>query len=426
MSIKLQPVRGTHDILPEESRKRRFIVDTWQRVAQAYGYGEIQTPMFETSEVFHRTLGDTSDVVTKETYSFTDRGGESLTLRPEFTAAVVRAFISEGLTQDLPQKFFYHGPAFRYERPQKGRLRQFHQVGVELLGAAEPEADVETIALAAQGLRTLGLLKKTTLQINTLGDAESRKNYRGALVEYFTGHRDALSEDSRARLEKNPLRILDSKDPQDKPLVAHAPSLHHFLTADAAQFYAAVNRGLGSLGIAVIQNPRLVRGLDYYNHTVFEFVAADGLGAQNTVLAGGRYDGLVAQMGGPEIPGVGWAAGIERMLALMDDAAFPPPASCVAVIPVGETTADAAWKLAQDLREAGIAVDMSYRGNVGKRMKRADKIGAGYAVMLGEDELKAHAVALKNLATGEQKIVPQAELITLLKMDSRLRGNDKE
>ena len=415
MSQKLQPVRGTHDVLPEESRKRRFIADAWRAIAGTYGYGEIQTPIFEMSEVFHRTLGDTSDVVTKETYTFNDRGGESVTLRPEFTAAVVRAFISEGLTQDLPQKFFYHGPAFRYERPQKGRLRQFHQVGVELLGAAEPEADVEMIALAAQGLKTLGLEKKTRLEINTLGDAPSRKAYREALVEYFTRHRDKLSEDSKIRLEKNPLRILDSKDAKDKQLIEFAPEMGKFLTTDAIEFFAAVNEGLSELSIKAVPNLRLVRGLDYYNHTVFEFVADDGLGSQNTVLAGGRYDGLVAQMGGPDVPGVGFAAGVERLLALMDEAAFPLKQQYVTVVPVDDAANDAAWKLAQQLREAGISVDMSYRGNVGKRMKRADKIGVAYAVMLGDDEIKTQSVALKNLATGEQKTVPQAELITILK-----------
>ena len=415
MSQKLQPVRGTHDILPEESRKRRHIVDMWHKAAAVFGYGEIQTPVFEMTEVFHRTLGDTSDVVTKETYTFDDRGGESITLRPEFTAAVVRAFISAGLTQDLPQKFFYHGPAFRYERPQKGRLRQFHQVGAELLGAAEPEADVELIALAAHGLKALNLAGKVTLELNTLGDAQSRKNYREALVAYFSGHRDQLSEDSKNRLEKNPLRILDSKDPKEKPLIEKAPAMREFLTPEATQFFESVTKGLLALKIDFVINDRLVRGLDYYNHTVFEFVASDGLGSQNTVLAGGRYDGLVAQMGGPDIAGVGFAAGLERMLALVDEQAFPKAPACVAVVPVSDAATDAAWAIAQQLRDAGINVDMSYRGNVGKRMKRADKIGAAFAVMIGEDEIKTHSVALKNLATGQQQTVLQSELIKLLK-----------
>lgn len=412
---KLQPVRGTHDNLPQECRKRRHIVETWRHVAATYGYGDIETPVFEMSEVFHRTLGDTSDVVNKETYTFVDRGGESLTLRPEFTASVVRAFITAGLTQDLPQKFFYYGPAFRYERPQKGRLRQFHQVGVELLGVVEPEADVEMIALAVQGLKSLGLGNKIELHLNTLGDAKSRADYREALVAYFTCHRDALSDDSKSRLEKNPLRILDSKDPNDKALAVNAPSMEAFMTSEAKAFFVRVTQGLDDLGIAYTLNSHLVRGLDYYNHTVFEFVASDGLGAQNTVLAGGRYDGLVEQMGGPEIAGVGFAAGLERLLALVDEALFPKAPACVAVVPVGEAAERAVWQLAQDLRNAGIVVDVAYRGNAGKRMKRADKIGAAFAIMLGDEELQSGTVALKELASGVQKTVPQAELINLLK-----------
>ncbi len=414
MSPKLQPVRGTHDILPEECRKRQYITDTWRRIAETYGYGEIQTPMFEASEVFHRTLGDTSDVVTKETYTFNDRGGESLTLRPEFTAAVVRAFISEGLTQDLPQKFFYYGPAFRYERPQKGRLRQFHQVGVELLGATEPEADVETIALAAHGLKALGLDKKVRLEINSLGDLQSRGTYRAELVQYLTRHRNDLSEISRARLEKNPLRILDSKEPQDQEIIKLAPMMLMSLNPTSMKFLQNVQAGLKALGITFTMNPHLVRGLDYYSHTVFEFTT-EALGAQNTVLAGGRYDGLVYVMGGPEVSGIGWAAGLERMQALMEEPIFPALPKCVAVVPVGESAENAAWLLARTLREAGLVVDMAYRGNVKKRMARANKIGAAFAVMLGEDEMKINSVALKNLSTGEQQTVLQSDLSELLR-----------
>jgi histidyl-tRNA synthetase len=412
MATKLQPVRGTHDILPAENRQRRYLGGVWRELAERYGFGEISTPVFEFTEVFHRTLGDTSDVVTKETYTFTDRGGESLTLRPEFTAAVVRAFLSEGsLANELPCKFFYHGPAFRYERPQKGRLRQFHQVGVELLGAAEPEADVEVIALAAQGLKALGLSDKVTLEINSLGDAQSRKAYREALVAYLSAHHGGLSEESRVRLEKNPLRVLDSKDEGDRTIVAGAPVLEAHFTAEAQAFYARVREGLERLGIAYTPNHRLVRGLDYYNHTVFEFTTTQ-LGAQGTVLAGGRYDGLVAMMGGGDVPGVGWAAGVERMLALVDFAnvaAVNPPAP-VAVVPIGEAAEREAWVLAQQLREAGFAVDVAYKGNAGKRMKRADKIGAQAALMLGDDELAQGTVALKILATGEQKTVARSAL----------------
>ncbi|MBV8938444.1 MAG: histidine--tRNA ligase [Alphaproteobacteria bacterium] len=407
MQQRLQPVRGTHDIFPEESAKRRFIEEQWRRAAQAYGFGEIATPVFEQTEVFHRTLGDTSDVVTKETYTFLDRGGDSLTLRPEFTASVVRAFISAGLTQNLPQKFFYQGAAFRYERPQRGRLRQFHQVGVELLGAPEPEADVEVIALAAQGLNALGLLPHVTLEINSLGDAASRDAFRAEIVSYFTPHREKLSEESKIRLEKNPLRILDSKSDEDRLLIKDAPTYDRCLSESARAFKQSVWSGLENLGVMrqvnVVWNPRLVRGLDYYNHTVFEFTTAR-LGAQGTVLAGGRYDGLVPQMGGPDVAGVGFAAGVERMLALMEEinASFPLPPPVITVIPMGEAAEATAWKLAISLREQGFCVDIAYRGNAKKRFQRADRIGAALALILGEDELKSGGVTVKDLRDGRQ------------------------
>ena len=415
MSQKLQPVRGTHDILPEEALKRREIQSRLSAVAGLYGYGEIATPVFEFSDVFHRTLGDTSDVVTKETYTFTDRGGESLTLRPEFTASVVRAFISNGLQQELPFKVFYHGPAFRYERPQKGRLRQFHQFGAELLGAAEPMADVEVIAMAAQLLAALGLEKQVTLELNSLGDKASRDGYRKALVEYFSAHRANLSEDSRTRLDKNPLRILDSKDEGDKKLVAGAPNAHDYFTSEASDFYAQVTSSLDALGIAYKRNPRLVRGLDYYNHTVFEFTT-DALGAQGTVLAGGRYDGLVAQMGGQDIPGIGFAAGIERLLALMEAAnvAFPPAKRPVAVVPVDAAQEAAALLLAQELRGKGVAVELIARGNMGKKMKRAERLGAAAVIILGETEIASGQVVVKTMDDGVQRTASRAELAGLL------------
>lgn len=410
MSSKLQPVRGTHDILPEESRRRAHIYALWRNLAQAYGFGEIQTPVFEFSEVFHRTLGDTSDVVAKETYTFTDRGGESLTLRPEFTASVVRAFLSNGqLMNELPLRFFYHGPAFRYERPQKGRMRQFHQVGVELLGAPEPQADVDVIALAYQGLQQSGLADAVTLELNSLGDAESRSAYRSALVEYFQDHRGALSEDSKLRLEKNPLRILDSKDEGDRKINANAPSMSEHFTASANEFLAEVREGLSALGIVYTLNDQLVRGLDYYNHTVFEFTTTL-LGAQGTVLAGGRYDGLVATMGGPETAGVGFAAGVERLLALMEEVnyAFPAAVAPLAIVPIGEAAEAFAATLAYTLRGMGIGVELAYRGNVSKRMKRADKLSCTHALLLGEDELKSGRAQLKTLATGTQQAVDLA------------------
>ena len=304
---KLQPVRGTHDLLPDRARAFRRVADAARTVAGRYGYHEMATPIFEFSEVFKRTLGDTSDIVTKEMYTFTDRSGAEVTLRPEGTAGVARAVISGGLAQHTPLKYFYAGPMFRYERPQKGRLRQFHQIGVELLGVAEPVGDVEVIALGAAILEELGVAARTTLELNTLGNTDSREAYRRVLVDYLEARRDELSEESLSRLARNPLRILDSKNAGDREVVAEAPLLGDSLDAESAEFFASVCAGLDRLGIAHTLNPRLVRGLDYYCHTAFEFTT-DALGAQGAVIAGGRYDGLVAQMGGPETAGIGWPA----------------------------------------------------------------------------------------------------------------------
>ncbi|MFN4283258.1 MAG: histidine--tRNA ligase [Alphaproteobacteria bacterium] len=403
----LQPVRGTHDLLPDDSRRHRHITGTARAVAAAFGFDEIATPIFEFTDVFKRTLGDTSDIVTKEMYTFEDKSGEMLTLRPEGTAGVARAFISGGLANELPLKFFYTGPMFRHERPQKGRLRQFHQIGVELLGVATPQGDIETIALGAEILRALGVLDKTQLEINTLGDKESRDAYRAVLVAYFSGFADKLSEDSRARLARNPLRILDSKDEGDKRIVAGAPSFADHLTPSAQEFFDKVKAGLGALGIGFTVNPRLVRGLDYYCHTAFEFTTT-ALGAQGTVLAGGRYDGLIGTMGGPETPGVGWAAGVERLAMLAEGA--PEPARPVAVIPIGAAAEEQALKIAHGLRQAGIATDLGYSGNLSKRMKRANKLKARFAVLLGEDELARGAATLRDLDSGEQAEVPLPEL----------------
>ncbi|MBX9633404.1 MAG: histidine--tRNA ligase, partial [Magnetospirillum sp.] len=348
----LQPVRGTHDLLPEDSRRHRFVEETAFSVVRRYGYGEIVTPIFEFTEVFSRTLGETSDVVTKEMYTFADRSGDSLTLRPEGTAGVARAFISGGLAQSLPLKLFYRGPMFRHERPQKGRLRQFHQVGVELLGVEGPQADIEVVSMAWRMLQALGLGDKVQLEINTLGDAESRVAYRDALVAYLTPYKDKLSEDSRARLDKNPMRVLDSKDEGDKAIVAGAPLIQDALSPAAQEFFAQVTGGLTALGVPFVINPKLVRGLDYYCHTAFEFTTT-ALGAQGTVLAGGRYDGLIGQMGGPATPGIGWAAGIERLSMLVEGA--PDLDRPVAIIPMGDATAAAV--LADSLRAAGVAVE---------------------------------------------------------------------
>jgi len=410
----LQPVRGTRDLLPEDTRRFRHVAEIGREMAARYGYDEIATPIFEFSDVFQRTLGETSDIVTKEMYTFTDKGGDTVTLRPEGTAGVARAVISGGLAQDLPLKFFYYGPMFRYERPQKGRLRQFHQIGVELLGVAEPLGDVDVIALGAAILREIGVYDRTTLEINTLGNAASRAVYRQKLVDYFGARRAALSADSQDRLERNPLRILDSKDARDREIIAHAPLFADSLDSESSDYFAAVRAGLDLLSIRHVVNPRLVRGLDYYCHTAFEFTT-DALGAQGTVLAGGRYDGLLAMMGGPETPGVGWAAGVERLSMLVEN--LPAATRPIAVIPIGDAAANAAMRISEDLRRAGLSVDLGYRGNLKRRMARANKIGARLAVILGEDELARNEVTLRDLDTGSQDTVPLAELAGRLRAE---------
>jgi histidyl-tRNA synthetase len=390
MSDTPQPVRGTRDLIGAEQRGFAHVVDTARRVASTYGFDEWMTPIFEETRVFARSLGETSDVVAKEMYTFADRGGDSLTLRPEGTAAICRALVTNGLTQSLPQRVFYAGPMFRYERPQKGRYRQFHQIGAELIGPPEPLADAEAIALARDILAALGIAGETTLELNTLGDAESRAAWRTALVGYFNDFRDRLSEDSRLRLERNPLRILDSKAPEDRALLADAPLIGASLSDAAQAFWDGLRRGLDRFGVQYVHNPRIVRGLDYYVNTAFEFTT-DRLGAQGTVLAGGRYDGLVAQMGGPAVPAIGWAGGIERL------------AATVSVIPVGEAAEAAAIGVLQALRGAGLRAEMGYRGNLKRRMERANRIEATHAVIIGEDELERGVARVRDLRGGEQQ-----------------------
>ncbi len=403
----LQPVRGSHDHLPEDARRYRAVVERARDAVALYGYREMATPIFEFSEVFRRTLGDTSDVVTKEMYSFEDRGGEQITLRPEATAAIARAFISGGLAQKLPLKFFTSGPMFRYERPQKGRLRQFHQINIELLGVPEPEGDVEIIAAAARVLGELGVREKTVLELNTLGDSQSRTAYRTALIGYLDPYINLLSKDSRERLTRNPLRILDSKNEGDRDILSGAPEISDFLTQDARDFFARVREGLEALGIAYELNLRLVRGLDYYCHTAFEFTTT-ALGAQGTVIGGGRYDGLIEIMGGPPTPGTGWAGGIERLAELAQLAIDPPRP--VAIVPIGDEAGRKAQGIAERLRDAGFTVELGFHGNLKKRMKQANKIAAAAALLIGEDELARNAATLRDLDSGEQSEVPFDQL----------------
>jgi len=363
-------VRGTQDIFGEEQRRFARVVEAFEHVRRLYCFQQVQVPVFEATNVFARSMGETSDVVSKEMYTFPDRGDDLLTLRPEFTAGICRAYITEGWQQYAPLKLTTHGPVFRYERPQKGRYRQFHQIDAEIIGAAEPSADVELLTLADQLLRELGIADGVTLQLNTLGDAETRDAWRAALIEHFESFRADLSEDSLTRLEKNPLRILDSKDPRDRPAADSAPDIDAFLTAEAKDFFDAVTGGLDAAGVAWTRNARLVRGLDYYRHTAFEFVT-DRLGAQGTVLAGGRYDGLIGNLGGPETPGVGWAAGIER-LGMLTEA---PAAEQIQVAVVVERAGHEAKgiELVASLRRAGVVAELFATGSPKKRYDKAVK-----------------------------------------------------
>ncbi len=406
----LQPVRGTRDIIGEDAARHAYVVETARRVTGLYGFAEWQTPIFEDTKVFSRTLGETSDVVTKEMYTFDDRGGDSVTLRPEGTAGVCRALITNGLTQTLPQKVFYQGPMFRYERPQKGRYRQFHQIGVELLGPSMPLADAEVIACGWQILRELGIAKDVMLNINTLGDAESRAAYRAALVEYFTKHASSLSAESKIRLEKNPLRILDSKDEGDREIIKNAPNALAYqqtwlyLSEGAADFYEKLKYHLNIYDVPFVINPTIVRGLDYYNHTAFEFVTS-ALGAQGTVMAGGRYDGLVEQMGGPKVPGVGWAAGIERLAMLVENAV----ANTASVIVIAEKDAGSettAIEAANALRAKNIKAEICFQTGLKNGLKYANRMRAKWAVLVHE-----RSVILKDLEDGSQGEISLHDLV---------------
>ena len=380
-----QAIRGTQDIF-EEAESFAFVVAAFERLRRLYRFRRVEMPVFEKTQVFSRSLGETTDVVSKEMYSFEDRGGESLTLRPEFTAGIARAYLTNGWKQYAPLKLATHGPLFRYERPQKGRYRQFHQIDAEIIGAAAPQADVELLAFADQLLKELGIADGVTLQLNTLGDADSRDAWRAALVEYFEAHRAELSEDSQDRLQRNPLRILDSKDPRDKAFVADAPRIDDYLSGEAQDFFGAVTSGLDAAGVAWMRVPSLVRGLDYYRHTAFEFVT-DRLGAQGTVLGGGRYDGLMEALGGPPTPAVGWAAGIERLAMLVGERDTDAIADAIVVAEDDAAIPDATAAIGR-LRRAGISAEMMASGSPRKRFDKAVKIGAeaivAFAVREGE------------------------------------------
>jgi histidyl-tRNA synthetase len=414
MSASIQAVRGMNDLLPGEA-------GTWQSLERAaretfaeYGYREIRLPLLERTELFKRSIGEYTDIVEKEMYTFTDRGGESLTLRPEATAGIVRACLDNGLLHNQRQKLWCMGPMFRYERPQKGRYRQFHQIDVEALGFEGPDVDAELILMSARLWKRLGLTG-LTLNLNSLGTPQSRAAYRARLVEYFRGHGDVLDEDSRRRLEGNPLRILDSKNPAMSEVVAGAPIITDHLDEASARHFDGLRARLDEAGVSYVLNPRLVRGLDYYSRTVFEWITG-GLGAQDAVCSGGRYDGLVAQLGGDPVPAIGWALGEERIVELMRvrQGAADEAVADVYVALAGEAAERAGLQLAERLRDAlpGLRVETNCGGGSFKsQLKRADRSGARLAVILGDDELARGTATVKSLReAGEQRQVPLASL----------------
>ena len=418
MSKAIQAIRGMHDVLPDQTPVWQHLERTVSGVLSAYGYQEIRLPLVEKTELFQRSIGAATDIVEKEMYTFQDRNGDSLTLRPEGTAGCVRAGIENGLFHNQQQRLWYLGPMFRHERPQKGRYRQFHQVGVEAYGTAGPDIDAELICMSARLWRDLGL-KDVRLQINSLGDAGTRAGYRGRLVEYLSARRERLDQDSLRRLDVNPLRILDSKNPDMRELIEEAPNLLDFLDAASRAHFEELRGLLQDAGIAYEVNPRLVRGLDYYCRTVFEWVT-DRLGAQGTVCAGGRYDGLVEQMGGRSTPAAGFAVGLERLVALLEESGKVPPPSAphAYLVLLGERAQRLGMTLAEQCREACPGLRLLVNcggGSVKTQFKRADKSGARYALVLGEEEAARGMIGVKPLRQeGEQALIPQSSLVDYL------------
>ena len=409
---KLRTVRGVNDLLPEVLAKHNKVIEDALKISNQYCYSQIETPIFEFSEIFTKPLGVSSDIVTKENYIFRDRSDDELMLRPEGTSGVVRAFLNAGLIQDTPKRFSYFGPMFRYERPQKGRLRQFKQFGIECLGLSNPMADIEVISLGKDFLQKLGLLSFTSLKINSLGDTESRSNYRKTLIEYLNDYKTELSQDSLKRLSQNPLRILDSKNENDKKILINAPNILDYLNEESRERFLKVTEGLDILGIKYHIDKNLVRGLDYYCHTAFEFITNE-LGAQGTVLAGGRYDGLSKMLGGPDIAGVGWAAGIERLSLLIPNHFTSNPD--VVMIGVAEEFNFLLLPLMQQLINEAFRVEILYTGNVSKKLKRANKIKAPFAIILGEEEVKMKVLKLKNLVTGLEQHMSIDKAVKIIK-----------
>ncbi|MBS0880501.1 histidine--tRNA ligase [Pantoea sp. JGM49] len=420
MAKNIQAIRGMNDYLPADTAIWQRIEGTLKQVLASYGFSEIRLPIVEQTPLFKRAIGEVTDVVEKEMYTFDDRNGESLTLRPEGTAGCVRAGIEHGLLYNQEQRLWYIGPMFRYERPQKGRYRQFHQIGAEVFGLQGPDIDAELIMMTARWWKALGIAEHVSLELNSIGSLEARANYRDALVAFLEQHKDKLDEDCKRRMYSNPLRVLDSKNPDIQLLLNDAPTLNEYLDEDSRAHFDGLCSLLDDAGIAYTVNQRLVRGLDYYNRTVFEWVT-NSLGSQGTVCAGGRYDGLVEQLGGRATPAVGFAMGLERLVLLVQavNPEFEPTRIVdVYVIASGQGVQSAAMQLAEKLRDADPALKLMTNfggGNFKKQFGRADKWGARIALVLGEDEVKAGQVVIKNLSTGDQQTVAQSEAAATLR-----------
>lgn len=409
---KLRTVRGVHDLLPDILHKQNLVINEGLKISEKYCYQQIETPIFEFAEVFTKPLGKTSDIVTKENYIFKDRSEDELMLRPEGTSGVVRAFLNAGLTQDIPKRYSYYGPMFRYERPQKGRLRQFKQFGIECIGINNSMADVEVISLGHAFLEKLNILDKINLKINTLGDSETRLRYRKALVDYLNDYKSELSNESIKRLSENPLRILDSKNETDKKILINAPNIIDYLNEASKERFEKVCIGLSALKIKYQIDKNLVRGLDYYCHTAFEFITSD-LGSQGTVLAGGRYDGLAKMLGGVDTPGVGWAAGVDRLSLMINEEFVNKPD--LVLMAVSENLEPLLMPIMKKLVDKGLKVEILITGNMSKKFKRANKVDASYAIILGEEELSKNIIKLKNLIIGSERYVSLDEAIKVIK-----------
>tara|TARA_B100000768_G_scaffold65767_1_gene63211 strand:- start:1771 stop:3021 length:1251 start_codon:yes stop_codon:yes gene_type:complete len=405
---KFRTVRGVHDLLPETLSKHNLVINEGLNTSSKYCYSQIDVPIFEFAEVFTKPLGKTSDIVTKENYTFEDRSGDLLMLRPEGTSGVVRALLNAGLTQDLPQRFSYFGPMFRYERPQKGRLRQFNQFGIELLGISSSMADIEVISVGYEFLKKLNIKGNVCLKINSLGDHDSRTNYKKVLVDYLNDYKFELSDESLKRLLENPLRILDSKSEVDQKILVKAPNVLDYLNEESKERFERVCEGLKYLNIPYEIDKNLVRGLDYYCHTAFEFITND-LGAQGTVLAGGRYDGLSKILGGLDLPGVGWAAGIERLALMLDNKYNNYPD--VVLMGLSDNFNMFLLPIIQQLISSGIKTEILYTGSVSKKFKRANKLNASFVIIIGEDEVNKNVIKLKNLKSGDQENITLNEAI---------------